>query len=479
MTNMTTLIRNTSFVIGCENDRHYLLKEGEVAFRGNTVIYVGKHFLEPADEIIDAKGGIVSPGFVNLHCHVAASPVEKGFLEDTGSPNMWMSGLYEYLRVTHLPVEDQMKVFRFSLSDILTRGSTTIFELGLGNPEMVEEIGKSGMRAYVGVMARSGVFMTKDGNRPHYEWDEPNAFRRLEETMRRKETYDGSFDGRIRIGLYPGQVDTCTGDYLDEVARVMRANPDMPLAIHAAQTINEYNRIVALHGVTPAHFLFSHGIAGPQVQLGHYLLPSGHSMNSLKLKGELELIAQTKTNVIHCPWTYARRGIILESFQKYVDLGINVAMGTDTFTQDMVHEMHIAAVCCKIAEGGDPFSGTAAGIFNAATLSGARALGRTDIGRIEEGAKADLLIIDVRNFDCMPLRDPVKVLVYSASSKDISRVIVDGRTLVKDGEIPGVDREQLYDDMQQAAARMWDNVRNRDYKGRTVDEISPMSFEMR
>lgn len=474
-----TLITNTSYVVGCENEQHYLLKNGQVAFRGKEIVFVGRNFQEKPDEIIDAKKGILIPGLINLHCHVAASPVEKGFLEDTGSPNMFMTGLYEYLRVTHLSVEDQMKVFQFSLADILVRGSTTIFELGLGTPEMVETIGESGIRAYVGLMARSGVFMTKDGYKPYYEWDEPNAFRRLEETMKRKEDYDGSYEGRIHIGLYPGQVDTCTEDYLDEVGRVMRENPEMPLAIHAAQTINEYNTIVQRYGMTPAHFLASHGIMGPQVQLGHYIMPSGHSMNALKLKGELELIAQTGTNVVHCPWSYAKRGMIMESFQKYLDMGINLCLGTDTFTQDMIHEMKCAAVCCKIAEGGNPYTGTAAEIFNAATLGGARALNRQDLGRIQSGCKADMVLVRTDNFNCVPLRDPIKVLVYSASSSDIGQVIIDGKTVVKDGRVLGMDQEQLYKDMQTAGEHMWANVPNRDYKGRSADEIGPMSFPER
>ena len=84
-----------------------------------------------------------------------------------------------------------MNVLQFSLGDIMVRGSTTIFELGLGSPEMVEAIGQTGIRAYIGLMARAGVFMTKDGFKPYYEWDEPNAFKRLEETLRRRDQYDG------------------------------------------------------------------------------------------------------------------------------------------------------------------------------------------------------------------------------------------------------------------------------------------------
>jgi cytosine/adenosine deaminase-related metal-dependent hydrolase len=470
----TTLIANTSYIVGFTGTQHFLLKKGELAYKGNEVIYVGKSFPGQADEIIDAQGGFVIPGLINLHCHIAASPVEKGFLEDTGNPNLYMTGLYEYLRVTHITPEDQMKVFNFSLSDILTKGSTTIFELGLGTEEMVEAIGNSGIRAYIGLMARSGVFMSKDGRKVHYEWDEPEAFRRLAVTLQRREKYDDSFSGRIKIALYPGQVDTCTPDFLREIGKVA-SQTKMCVATHAAQTVNEYQIILEKYGRTPADFLTENGIAGPRVMYGHYILPSGHSMNALKIGNELKTIADAGTSIVHCPWGHGRRGIIMESFNKYLDLGINLCLGTDTFPQDMINEMRCAAVFCKIAEA-NPNRGTAAQIFNAATLGGAKALGRDDIGRLSPGAKADIVIIDTNNLETCPLRDPIKVLIYTASSRNISKVIVDGNIIVENGIVKNMDEQLLIKDMQAVAERMWENVKNKDWGGRSHLEMSPMSF---
>lgn len=470
----TTLITNTSYIVGFDGTQHFLLKKGELAYKGNEVIYVGKAFPRQADEIINAENGFVIPGLINLHCHIAASPVEKGFLEDKGNTNLYMTGLYEYLRVTQLPPEDQMKVFNFSLSDILTKGSTTIFELGLGTEEMVEVIGNSGIRAYVGLMARSGVFMSKDGRKVHYEWDEPEAFKRLEVTLKRREKYDGSFNGRIKIALYPGQVDTCTPDFLRKVGKVA-GQTEMCVAIHAAQTVNEYQIILERYGMAPADFLAENGIAGPRVIYGHYIFPSGHSMNALQIGNDLKTIADTGTSVVHCPWGHGRRGIIMESFSKYLDAGINLCLGTDTFPQDMINEMRCAAVFCKIAEA-NPNKGTAAQIFNAATLGGAKALGRNDIGRLSPGAKADIVIVDTNNLETCPLRDPIKVLIYTASSRNISKVIVDGNIIVENGAVKGMDEQLLIKDMQDVAERMWENVKNRDWGGRSHLDMSPMSF---
>ena len=475
----TVLIKNTSFVVGYENGGHYLLKNGQVAYQGNTVTYVGKNYAGPVDETIDAKCGIVIPGLINCHVHVAASPVEKGFLEDLGSPAMYMTSLYEYMRVTLLPIEDQLKVFHFSLAEIMTKGTTTFFELGQGSEEMIRIIGESGMRCYVAPRSESASFMTKDGRTVHYEWDEPKAYQRLEEALRLREQYDGSYHDRIRIALYPGKADTCTPNFLREVKKASDANGGMLIATHAAQTICEYQYIVEKYGMTPADYLTAQGIAGPNVLYGHYIFPRGHHLNAIKIGNELKTIAENKTNVVHCPWVFGRRGQIMESLQKYLDMGINMCIGTDTFPQDMLHDMRCAAVFCKIAEGGDPFTGTAATVFNMATLGGAKALGRDDLGRLCPGAKADIVIIDTDNIEWAPLRDPIKVLVYTATSKNIAKVIVDGDLVAENGVPTGQDIHQLCADMQAAGERMWANVKNRDWAGRTDEEICPMSFPLK
>lgn len=469
-----TLLTNTSFVVGFERDGHVLYKNGEVAYQGDTVIYAGKKYPGRADTRIDVKNGLIIPGLINLHCHIAASPVEKGFIEDCGSRNFYGSGLYEYLRVTHIPVEDQINVFRFSLMEVIKKGSTTIYELGLGTDEMINIIGESGVRAYIGPMARSCVFMTKDGHTVHYEWDEPNAFIKLDECLCKHARYAGSYDDRIRLTLYPGQVDCVTPDYLKEVKKAAD-NTGMLIQIHAAQSINEYQTVFARHGMTPAEFLAKHGICGPSTLYSHYIVPGGHSLNTLELGDELMTIADTKTHVVHCPWVFGRRGIILESFSKYSKMGINLGLGTDSYPQDMLHEMRCAAIFGKIAET-DTYKCTAAEVFDAATLNGAKALNRTDIGRLCEGSKADIVVVDTNNIEMCPLRDPIKALVYTATSANIDKVIVNGNILVDGGTYLGGDEAYLRMCMQEAGERMWANVVNRDYKSRTHLEISPMSY---
>lgn len=140
----------------------------------------------------------------------------------------------------------------------------------------------------------------------------------------------------------------------------------------------------------------------------------------------------------------------MESFQKYHDLGINMGIGTDSSSLDMMLEMRYAAIFCKYAENVNPLKGTAKLIFNAATVDAAKALGRDDIGRLCAGCKADIIIVDIKNYDCSPMRDPVKSLVFTATGKNVSHVIIDGKTMVDDKMLLHSNKDAVLDRIQKA-----------------------------
>jgi cytosine/adenosine deaminase-related metal-dependent hydrolase len=173
---------------------------------------------------------------------------------------------------------------------------------------------------------------------------------------------------------------------------------------------------------------------------------------------------------------FAKTGRVLESYPKYLKHSINVGIGTDIFPQDMLEEMKLASILSKIVEG-DSTVGTAADIFNSATLSGARALGRNDLGRIAQGAKADLVIVNLKTIRMSPVRDPIKNLVFGASYKDIETVIIDGNQIVENGKVLGMDETNIATDLQKVGESFWADIPRRDRKGRTVDEIAPLSFQ--
>jgi cytosine/adenosine deaminase-related metal-dependent hydrolase len=135
-------------------------------------------------------------------------------------------------------------------------------------------------------------------------------------------------------------------------------------------------------------------------------------------------------------------GIILHSYGQYKKAGVNIAIGTDAFPMDMIMEMRHAAIMGKVADR-DRQAVTARDVFNAATLGGAKALGREDLGRLAPGAKADIVIVDLTGLHVALIDDPIKTLVYMGSQRDIETVIVNGRKVVTEGRVPGVDEEEL------------------------------------
>ena len=165
----------------------------------------------------------------------------------------------------------------------------------------------------------------------------------------------------------------------------------------------------------------------------------------------------------------------MESFARYRDAGVNMSLGTDTNPQSVIEAMRWAAVLSKTVERNTQAT-TAAHVFDAATLGGARALGRDDLGRIAPGARADLVLWRGRSWGMTPLRDPVKNLVYNATAEDVDRVYVNGRVVVDGGRVLAADERAILDALQAGGERMWPRMREFDWANRDADELSPQTY---
>lgn len=471
---MRTLIK-ARYVVGYQNGGHALLENGQVAFEDNAVTYVGRSYPGPVDRTIEAPDKLLCPGFITVHSHLTNSPLTKSFLEDQGNPFHYMSGLYEYLTLTDTTPEDGLIAAKFSLVEMLKSGITTVVELGgLAADGIVELAGGLGIRAYVVPCYRSGRWYSPDGRRVLYAWNPDGGMPGLERNVEFIKRYDGAHGGRIKSFLGPAQIDTCTPELLRKTAGLTEAL-DVPVQIHAAQAVIEFQEITRRHGLTPIEFLKEVGLLTRRLIIGHCIFISGHPQVVYPNGRDLELLAASGATVAHCPWVFGRRGITMHSFGRYLRAGVNVAIGTDTFPQDIMHEMQVAAVLAKVVEA-DPRVGSARDVLAAATLGGAKALGREDLGRIAPGARADLVLVKLDSLSMSPVRDPIKNLVLSASQHDIDTVIVDGRTVVSGGRIEGVDEARLARDLQGAAERLWQRAPQADWAKRTIDQISPQSL---
>lgn len=121
------------------------------------------------------------------------------------------------------------------------------------------------------------------------------------------------------------------------------------------------------------------------------------------------------------------------------------------------------------------FSTTAKDVFNAATINGAKAFGRTDIGRLEPGAKADFVVFRLDNIEMSPVRDVIKNIIFSATRHSVEKVFIEGKCIVNDGKVRGIDETLLSRELQAIGERAWANTSAHDRLGRNVDELSPLA----
>jgi len=225
-------------------------------------------------------------------------------------------------------------------------------------------------------------------------------------------------------------------------------------------------------------YLADTGILGPRTTLGHMAMTGGHSRVDYPIGDELKLLAQSGATVGHCPHKCAKMAFAMESFDRYLAAGVRIGLGTDTYPLDIVSEMRYGSLISRLVDK-NASGARAADLFNAATIGGATALGRTDLGRLAPGAKADVVAIDLRTTRYGPVRDPINALVEYGSAVDVETVIVDGEIVVDKGRSTRINDDELFAQAQMGATRAWDNWAGRDRAGRSVEQINPPAFPKR
>jgi len=248
------------------------------------------------------------------------------------------------------------------------------------------------------------------------------------------------------------------------------------IQIHAAQNLLDFHETLRRYKKTPIQFLADSEILDRNLMIAHCIFVSGHSWTAYPGNADLELLSRSGASIVHCPLVYARRGIRLESFQRYLDVGVNVTIGMDTYPRDIISEMRLASFISKVVDQ-DYSSASSAEVFKSATLRAANFLGRTDIGRISKGSKADIVIVDLNKLHIGPVFDPVKALINCATGQDINTVIVDGEVLVEEGRFTKLDEDVLMREASISAKNEWDNVHRWHWAGLKADQISLPSFK--
>jgi 8-oxoguanine deaminase len=474
---MTTRLR-ARFVIGHDGRDHVVYERGELVYEDDRVLFVGHDYPEPVDHTCDYGDALVGPGFVDLD---ALADVDHGVI-DTFQPAelakglTWSEAYFRERRHDVFSREEEAFQRRYALAQLLLNGITTAVPIAAEThkgwaetfdqwADVVDAAGDLGIRMYAGPSYRSGVSVVRADGSPTVLWEEPLGEAGLRDAVRFVERFDGAHGGLVRGALLPCRIETITLELMRATARAA-ADLGCPVRIHAAQGALEVKLLREWYGKGPIELLGEVGLLGPRVSSPHgrFVTPD-----------ELRMLADTGTTIVHCPLTSIRHGHVLESFDRYRSAGVRVALGTDTFPPDMIRVMDLGSNLNKHADA-DQSAGAAADLYRAATVGGAEALGRDDLGRLAPGAKADVVVVDLSQLRTGPIDDPIRTLLYNANGANVRDVIVDGRTVVKNGQIPSLDAEEMRRRGQAWFEKMKAHYAERDYLGRTTEELFPPSF---
>jgi 5-methylthioadenosine/S-adenosylhomocysteine deaminase len=474
-----TLIKDADWAIVWEPHpgRHVYMRNVDVAFDGATITHVGKGYAGPADKTIDGRKRMVMPGLVNLHSHPEHEPAYRGIREEHGLPNMHMSGLFERSQAFYA-TDDEFRAAaaEFAYCELLKSGVTTLVDISPAWPGWADLLARSGLRAFLAPGYASARWRLENDFELKYTWDEAAGRQRFEDALKVVDAAIKHPSGRLSGVVSPMQIDTCTAELLRD-SRGAAQDRKVPFTIHIAQGVSEVQEMIRRHGKTPIQWAASLGLLGPSTILGHAMFLDTHSWVRWWTKADLKLIADNGCTVAHCPTPFVRYGHILENFGDYLRAGVNMGLGTDTTPHNMLEEMRKAAVLARVAAR-DINTVSTADMLHAATVGGANAVLRQDLGRLAPGMKADIVLIDLACTEMAPVRDPLRSLVYHAAERAVRDVYIDGRQVVADSKVLTLDQADAAGRLAEAQARMIAAVRQRDYKSRSADEITPLCLPL-
>ena len=482
------VLMTARWVVGHEDGHHTLLEHGEVVFEKGRISFVGHDYPGEVSRREDCGNAIIGPGFIDLD---ALSDLDTTVLGFDNQP-AWKKGRVwpeSYMKAgpREMYTPDELawqKLYAFTR--LIRNGITTALpiaslfyrEWGETWDEFAaaaDAAEKLGLRVYLGPAYRTGNTFVRDNGTIDFHFDEARGLAGLATAQRFCEAFEGRAGGLVRTMLAPDRVETCTPELLRQTAAVVQ-ELDVPVRLHCCQSAFEYQSVLKLHGKSPPEWLSEVGLLSPQAILPHLTYVSG--ANGIGHEApDLEIIRDSGANLAHCPLVMARHGTALHSFTRYRDLGINIGMGTDTHPPDMILNLQVGMMLARLASGAAD-AVRSEDFYDAATLGGAAALGRPDLGRLEAGACADLAVICLDDPAIGQVIDPIQTLMLNGSGRDVRTVVIDGRFVMTDGLIEGVDEAAMHHRAQEQFDRLVAQYPDRTYGHPPVDQIFSSSYPL-
>ena len=411
-------------IITMDADRR-VIENGFIAVRGDTIVSMGPNSGMPfpkgvlAQQTIDAKGKLILPGFINGHTHVPMV-LMRGLIDDVTLDD-WLRK-YIFPAEARNVTEDYVRWgTRLAMAEMIRSGTTTFADMYYFEDAVAEETKAAGLRGFLG---ETWIDFPAPDNKSEAEM--------AEYSERFIKKWQG--DPLIHAAVAPHAIYTCSEKTLRDAAALARKY-NAPILIHVAEMRKELMDSLANHGATPVQYLERISFLGPDVLAAHCIWVD---------YADMKILADHQVGCVHNP---SSNMMLASGVAPVVDeraAGMRVGLGTDgpagsNNDLDMMEEMDLAAKLQKTARV-DPRALGAKGALEMATIEGARALHmEKEIGSLETGKKADLVVLSLNVPNAVPMYDVYSQVVYALKASEVETVVVGGKMLLKDGKLLTVD----------------------------------------
>lgn len=472
------------YVLGHHNGHHVLLEDACVVYEGSTIEYVGYDYTGPVDEERRLGDALLMPGLIDLD---ALTDIDHLILDSWAGPeqakgHQWSEDYFRNRRADVFTAEERQQIREYALIQLILHGITTYMPIASevhsewAEPfdelvGMADTSRRLGLRGFLGPAYRSGVNVVLACGERSVMFDVERGREGFADALRFIDHATKLNDPLVNAVLLPCRIETLDIGLLKETAAAS-AERDVLVRLHSLQGLVERELILDWHGVTPLELLDQVGLLGERLLIPHATYTDRNPAVLGEDRGDLSMLTDSGASIIHCPLTSMRYGSALDSFNAYKKAGINISLGTDSFPPDLIRGIDAGVQLAKILAGTND-AGDVAGYFDAATLGGARALRRPDLGRLEPGAQADLVAFSLGDIRDGVHDDPLRTLVLNGTARQAVLSVVAGRTIMADGVIEGVDLDYWRLKGQELFGRMRQAYSVRDARNRPANELFP------
>ena len=426
MTDNTILIKN-AFILNSDNSES---KKQSLLIKNDIIAEISDEIDESnVDKIIDAEGKILLPGFINTHTHLSMT-LFRGLADDLSldswlNDHIWpmeanLNGDYCYIGALLGAVE------------LIKSGTTTFSDMYFYMEDVARAIDDAGIRAVLSY----GMIDFGDEERRKNE---------INENLSLFKNCNGMADGRIKVFLGPHSPYTASEELLVQV-RQLADEYNMGIHIHVSETEKEINDSLDEKGLRPFEYLDKIGLLGPDVVAAHCVWLSDK---------EIEIIKKHDVKISHNPCSNMKLASGIAPISKLIENDICVSIGTDGASSnnnlDLIEELKTASLLQKVSTL-DPKVLNSSQSLAMGTIEGAKALGLdSEIGSIEVGKKADIILIDTNSANMVPDSSSLSSnIIYSANGSNVDTTICNGKILMENKKLTVLDEQEIFEKAKKA-----------------------------